>query len=100
MLLQFFRRLRWHASSVDSEFERLAFGGMRKIKYLVLIVLALLCVATPAVAHVDSENTSLTLQETTTHFQQNRFGMFVHWGLYSVMADGEWVMNDKKIPAA
>ena len=24
-------------------------------------------------------------------FQDDRFGLFVHWGLSSVLADGEWV---------
>jgi alpha-L-fucosidase len=33
-------------------------------------------------------------------FQDARFGMFVHWGVYSVLGDGEWVMNNKKIPIA
>ena len=30
-------------------------------------------------------------------FQDAKFGLFVHWGVYSVLADGEWVMNEKKI---
>ena len=30
-------------------------------------------------------------------FQDAKFGLFVHWGVYSVLADGEWVMNQKKI---
>ncbi|MBV8252344.1 MAG: alpha-L-fucosidase [Chitinophaga sp.] len=30
-------------------------------------------------------------------FQDNKFGVFIHWGIYSMMADGEWVMNFKKI---
>ena len=33
-------------------------------------------------------------------FQDARFGMFIHWGVYSVLADGEWVMNNRKIPVA
>lgn len=32
-------------------------------------------------------------------FQDAKFGLFVHWGVYSVLADGEWVMNNKKIKA-
>ena len=24
-------------------------------------------------------------------FQEARFGLFVHWGIYSQLADGEWV---------
>lgn len=31
-------------------------------------------------------------------FRDAKFGMFIHWGVYSVLADGEWVMNEKKIP--
>ncbi len=26
-----------------------------------------------------------------------RFGLFVHWGIYSLLADGEWVMNNRSI---
>jgi alpha-L-fucosidase len=31
-------------------------------------------------------------------FQDAKFGMFIHWGVYSVPADGEWVMENQKIP--
>ena len=31
-------------------------------------------------------------------FQNARFGMFIHWGLYSSLARGEWVMHNEKIP--
>lgn len=37
-------------------------------------------------------------------FQNAKFGMFIHWGVYSVMAGGgdygiaEWIMNQKEIP--
>jgi alpha-L-fucosidase len=27
-------------------------------------------------------------------FQQARFGMFIHWGIYSLLGDGEWVMQE------
>ncbi|MEG8945945.1 alpha-L-fucosidase [Rosettibacter firmus] len=30
-------------------------------------------------------------------FQNAKFGMFIHWGVYSVLGDGEWVMQQKKI---
>jgi len=30
-------------------------------------------------------------------FQEARFGLFIHWGVYSVLGDGEWVMNERKI---
>lgn len=31
-------------------------------------------------------------------FQDVRFGMFVHWGLYSILAKQEWVMHTDRIP--
>jgi alpha-L-fucosidase len=30
-------------------------------------------------------------------FQDNKFGMFIHWGLSSVLGAGEWVMNNRSI---
>ena len=30
-------------------------------------------------------------------FQDNKFGMFIHWGASSVLGAGEWVMNIKNI---
>lgn len=32
-------------------------------------------------------------------FENARFGLFIHWGVYSVLGDGEWVMNNQQIPA-
>ena len=36
--------------------------------------------------------------EGLSEFQDARFGMFIHWGLYSIIAHGEWVMFHEKIP--
>ena len=35
--------------------------------------------------------------EAREWFQDARFGLFVHWGVYSVLGDGEWVMNNQNI---
>jgi alpha-L-fucosidase len=35
--------------------------------------------------------------KTREWFQDAKFGMFIHWGVYSVLGDGEWVMNQQKI---
>lgn len=32
-------------------------------------------------------------------FHQARFGMFIHWGLYSILGRGEWVMFQERIKA-
>lgn len=31
-------------------------------------------------------------------YQDARFGMFIHWGLYSILARHEWVMDAERIP--
>ncbi|SDI73613.1 hypothetical protein SAMN05216466_13246 [Paraburkholderia phenazinium] len=31
-------------------------------------------------------------------FNESRFGHMMHWGAYSVLASGEWVMNTEQIP--
>ena len=33
-------------------------------------------------------------------FQDAKFGLFIHWGLYSVLGDGEWVMETRPINRA
>ena len=33
-------------------------------------------------------------------FLDARFGMFIHWGLYSILSKGEWVMHQESIPVA
>src|SRR4051794_15168979 len=33
-------------------------------------------------------------------FQDSKFGLFIHWGVYSVLGDGEWVMNNRKMSIA
>jgi alpha-L-fucosidase len=30
-------------------------------------------------------------------FQDAKFGLFIHWGVYSLLGDGEWVMNNQRI---
>jgi len=32
-------------------------------------------------------------------FNEARFGMFIHWGLYAIPGRGEWVMHQERIPA-
>ncbi len=30
-------------------------------------------------------------------FQDNKFGIFLHWGIYSMTAQGEWYMTNRNI---
>ena len=33
-------------------------------------------------------------------WREARFGMFIHWGIYAVPADGEWYMTNHHVPIA
>ena len=33
-------------------------------------------------------------------FQEARFGMFIHWGIYAIPARGEWVKQNESITTA
>ena len=35
--------------------------------------------------------------EAREWFENAKFGLFIHWGVYSVLGDGEWVMNNQNI---
>jgi alpha-L-fucosidase len=41
---------------------------------------------------------NVTGKERTDWFENARFGLFVHYGLYSLPGRGEWVMNREQIP--
>jgi alpha-L-fucosidase len=37
-------------------------------------------------------------QQRTEWFQDARFGMFIHWGIYAIPARGEWVQSQEEMP--
>jgi alpha-L-fucosidase len=39
-----------------------------------------------------------TPEPRVARFERLAYGMFIHWGLYSQLGRGEWVMNREKIP--
>lgn len=41
-----------------------------------------------------------TYAERMKWFHEARFGMFIHFGLYSLLGRGEWVMLNERVPAA
>jgi alpha-L-fucosidase len=64
---------------------------------LPLIALAFLSLASAtAAAQADSQPSPENLQ-ARREFQDMKFGMFIHWGVYSVVGDGEWVFHDRKL---
>ena len=65
------------------------------MKKLALLALVFYCLNTNAqTGYVPSADNLAT----RTHFQDMKFGLFIHWGIYSELGDGEWVMHNRKIP--
>jgi alpha-L-fucosidase len=60
------------------------------------LVLAAPLLAPAAGRGADYQPTATNL-EARRWFQDARFGLFVHWGVYSVLADGEWVMQTRHL---
>ncbi len=42
--------------------------------------------------------TTLSYDDRIHWFHEARFGLFIHWGLYSLLERGEWVMFRERIP--
>ncbi len=57
-------------------------------------VLFVFCVALTAQPAYQPSPENLKSREW---FEQARFGMFIHWGIYSELGDGEWVMQNRGI---
>ena len=64
---------------------------MRKWNAVTAWLLVFALVASAGFAQA-SEN-----EKSKEWFQDARFGMFIHWGVYSLLSKGEWVMNNDKI---
>ena len=45
----------------------------------------------------DAYVASPQILQARKEFQYMKYGMFIHWGVSSVLGDGEWVMNNKNI---
>jgi len=47
----------------------------------------------------DTDTDAIPVPEPrVARFEQMAYGMFIHWGIYSQLGRGEWVMNREKIP--
>ncbi|HOZ84245.1 MAG TPA: alpha-L-fucosidase [Niabella sp.] len=66
------------------------------LKKYKLIALSILFFSIQMQAQENYKASSEILQARTA-FQDMKFGMFVHWGIFSIPGSGEWVMNNRKI---
>jgi alpha-L-fucosidase len=72
-----------------------------------LVIVCLVLVACSSVGHAfdqPPEGQSAATTEQTAQarhwFEDAKFGLLIHWGVYSVLGKGEWVMDHDKLPIA
>ena len=63
---------------------------MKRISTLILVAVALLM---PRLASAQGYVPTEEILKSREEFADSKFGVFLHWGLYSMFAQGEWYMN-------
>lgn len=66
---------------------------MKKIIVSLSVLAGSVFSALPQQGYIPSEDNIKARSE----FQDNKFGIFLHFGLYSMLADGEWIMTNKNL---
>jgi len=66
---------------------------MRKFSILLFTVMALPVFTVMAQNYKPSSD----ILKARKEFQDMKFGVFIHWGIYSMLADGEWIQWGKRI---
>jgi alpha-L-fucosidase len=69
----------------------------RTIGWLAILLLAAFAFSAASAQTYQPSESNLQARKW---FQDAKFGMFIHWGVYSVPARGEWVMEHEKIPVS
>ena len=64
-----------------------------KTHLLSFLLLLLLVPSAQSQTYQPTEENLKSRQE----FRDNRFGIFLHWGIYSMLATGEWTMTNKNL---
>lgn len=65
---------------------------MKRILISLLIFINIISIAAQ-----DQNATDNNTQRIREEFQDRKFGIFLHWGIYSMLADGEWVMHNRSL---
>ncbi len=73
-------------------------GG--KVRLALALAVALLALAPASIRAGSGEETQPERDRRMAWWREARFGMFIHWGVYSLPGRGEWVMHSQKIPLA
>src|SRR5262249_35754969 len=85
----------WSGTDTTSAMRRTA----RATRFLAIVAAGAVLSSSDTPAQTAYPPTAATLA-SRERFQDARIGLFVHSGVYSVLGDGEWVMNNRKIPIA
>jgi alpha-L-fucosidase len=62
------------------------------------LLLSSLVILASALVALAAESPSL--DQRAQWFRHDRFGLFIHWGVYSIVGKGEWIRDTGKIPLA
>ena len=67
---------------------------------MILLVIAALppCRIAVVVCLEDVREKSVANAKARRWVEDAKFGLFVHWGVYSLLGKGEWAMNNDKLP--
>ena len=63
----------------------------------VLLLVAATCLAANVASSQSSYQPAPENLRARQQFQDAKFGMFIHWGVYSVLGSGEWIFHDRKL---
>lgn len=62
-----------------------------------LLTLLLICGLSPVVKAQEGYQPAPENLEARKEFQDSKFGIFLHWGLYAMLATGEWTMTNNNL---
>ena len=66
------------------------------MRFIFLLLLSAVLFVAPGYAQGEYRPSPENMK-SRKEFSQARFGIFIHWGIYSMLGDGEWVMHNKNI---
>ena len=66
---------------------------MRRIVKSILAATLLAAAAASSASAQENYQPSPEIVAAQEQFRENRFGIFIHWGIYSMYGQGEWALN-------
>src|SRR6185312_16264004 len=65
-----------------------------KIKILIICLFTAIAINN---GHAQTYTPTSANIEARSGFQDAKFGLFIHWGVFSILGDAEWAMNNQNI---